>query len=56
MVVNLIYEQNTELKNKLLNVNPSFIKNNKVDKNNIKKLFLKTQNYWTSLNSVFTHY
>ena len=37
MVVNLIYEQNAELKNKLLNVNPSFIKNNKVDKNNIKK-------------------
>ena len=36
MVVNLIYEQNTELKNKLLNVNSSFIKNNKINKNNVK--------------------
>lgn len=36
-VVNLIYESNQEFKNKLLNINPAFIKKNKINKMIIKK-------------------
>ena len=34
-VVNLIYEKNKDFKKKLLNIDPSFIENNKINKNNI---------------------
>ena len=41
-VVNLIYETNIDFKKKILKIDPTFIKNNKINKNNVKKLFLKT--------------
>jgi len=36
-IVNLIYENNKDFKKKLLTIDPSFIENNKINKNNIKK-------------------
>ena len=36
-IVNLIYENDKDFKKKLLTIDPSFIENNKIDKNNIKK-------------------
>ena len=41
-VVNLIYEKNKDFKKKLLNIDPSFIENNKINKNNVKKAICKS--------------
>ena len=40
-VVNSIYEKNIDLKNKLLNIDSSFIKKDKINKNNVKNAVSK---------------
>jgi dephospho-CoA kinase len=53
-VVNLIYEKNLDFKKKLLSINPSFIKNNKVNKNKIKNAISENPKLLDSLeNSIY---
>ena len=40
-VVNSIYEKNIDFKKKLLKIDSSFIENNKINKNNVKKAISK---------------
>ena len=55
-VVNSIYEQNIDFKNKLLNIDSSFIKKDKINKNNIKKAVSKNPKLLDFLNKLFIQF